>query len=146
MPDRTESREYNKRYHAEHRESENAKSRAWQKENRKLRSEYMRRWRATAIQKHPEKYANLARERSLKHRYGITTEEYSAMLARQGGHCALCDRTPASERHGRLNVDHCHDTGRIRGLLCTVHNSALAAFGDNEDGLIRAVAYIKGGV
>ena len=71
-------------------------------------------------------------------------EEYGAMLLAQGGHCFLCDRTPDQERYGYLNVDHCHETGRIRGLLCTVHNSAIAALGDSAEGLMRAVAYLNG--
>ena len=73
---------------------------------------------------------------SLKCYYGITLEEYDAMLARQGGHCALCNQTV-------VVVDHCHETGRFRGLLCRSHNSALGKLGDNEAGLIRVIAYLR---
>lgn len=110
------------------------------------RAAYMRKWYADLKQKDPEKYDHQRRKHRLKRKYGITPEEYEAMLASQGGRCALCDRRPDQERYGHLSVDHCHATGRVRGLLCTVHNSAVAAFGDDETGLLRALAYVKRGV
>ena len=73
---------------------------------------------------------------ALKLYYGITLDEYDAMLEKQGGHCALCDRT-------ELVVDHCHETGRFRGLLCRPHNVAIGALGDNTYGLQRALEYLS---
>jgi Recombination endonuclease VII len=62
----------------------------------------------------------------------------------QDGHCFFCDRTPDQERYGVLCVDHCHETGRIRGLLCITHNRSLGVFGDNEQGLLKVLAYVRG--
>ncbi len=99
--------------------------------------------RATREQKYQKRYyhsekGKLARRRiALKRYYGITTEEYNAMLAKQGGRCALCDRTG-------LHADHCHITGKFRGLLCRPHNVALGTLGDNEPGLLKALEYIRG--
>lgn len=53
---------------------------------------------------------------------GVTDAEYAAMLARQGGGCAICGTTPKTRR---LNVDHDHRTGAVRGLLCHRCNRAL---------------------
>jgi Recombination endonuclease VII len=53
---------------------------------------------------------------------GVTDLEYAAILAAQGGHCALCLSTPKSRR---LHVDHNHATGEVRGLLCHRCNRAL---------------------
>lgn len=58
-------------------------------------------------------------------RYGVTKPMWDAMLASQGGACALCDGEP-------IHVDHCHATGRVRGLLCYSCNLKLAGLDDAE--------------
>jgi hypothetical protein len=78
-----------------------------------------------------------------KTHYGMTLDDYYKRLEAQGGHCALCPRTPDQERHGKLHVDHDHTTGRVRGLLCLPCNHALGILGDNEAGLLHALAYIR---
>lgn len=72
--------------------------------------------------------------------YGLTEAEYSALLERQQGCCAIC-RSPANDK--RLCVDHCHDTGVVRGLLCSPCNRAIGHLGDNAAGLRRALAYLE---
>lgn len=62
---------------------------------------------------------------SLKPRYGITIAEYDSMLASQDGTCAICRRTPPTNRILKLAVDHNHATGEIRGLVCQRCNMAL---------------------
>jgi hypothetical protein len=63
------------------------------------------------------------------------------MLTRQGGVCAICGKAPA--RGKVLFVDHCHITGRVRGLLCGKCNSVLA-FGNDDPGILRAaIAYLQ---
>jgi hypothetical protein len=80
-----------------------------------------------------------------KHRlrciYGISLEEYDAMLDRQGGVCAICKRKPDEGK--ALFVDHCHVTGRVRGLLCGKCNSVLAFGNDDPDILRAAIAYLQ---
>lgn len=83
-----------------------------------------------------------ARKRAyeLKTRYGLTPEDYEAMLARQGGRCAICHR----ENTGRpLVVDHCHSTGAVRGLLCDPCNKALGGFRDDTSRLASAILYLE---
>jgi hypothetical protein len=79
----------------------------------------------------------------LKADYGITTPEYNAILESQGGTCALCDKTDSGRKGQPLFVDHCHETGKIRGLLCRDHNTAIGHLGDNLASLQRVVSYLS---
>jgi len=76
----------------------------------------------------------------LKRYFGTDADEYNRLLEAQGGHCALCQRTPAGEVYGVLCID--HDQYGVRGLLCRAHNIALGKFGDNETGLRKALNYV----
>lgn len=76
---------------------------------------------------------------SIKYRYGITVADYERLYLEQDGRCAIC-LIPFS---GRAHIDHEHETGRIRGLLCRPCNVGLGHFGDNVEGLMRAVAYLE---
>ena len=67
------------------------------------------------------------RDKHYQQRYGITTADFERMLASQGGVCALC-RQPPKQR--RLNVDHDHDSGAVRELLCNVCNRAIGLLED----------------
>jgi Recombination endonuclease VII len=77
----------------------------------------------------------------LKRRYGISRADYAALLARQGGVCAICGKPPEKT----LCVDHCHSTGRIRGLLCRKCNFGLGCYGEDQAALIAALAYLGRG-
>jgi hypothetical protein len=58
-------------------------------------------------------------------RYGLTEAQYQAMLAAQDGKCAICGRLAVEERWGVLPVDHNHETGVVRGLICMTCNTTL---------------------
>jgi hypothetical protein len=90
------------------------------------------------------KGVEVRRRLMLKHRYGITQADYERLLTKQGGHCALCFRTPDQDRTGKLHVDHDHATGKVRGLLCHRHNHGLGMLGDNEEGLLATLKYLRG--
>lgn len=79
-----------------------------------------------------------ARRTHLKSKYGLSQEDFDRMLTEQGGRCSLCDVAP-----DRLVVDHDHDTGRVRALLCDPCNRGLAAFRDNAAALVRAADYVR---
>jgi hypothetical protein len=84
-------------------------------------------------------------EAQLKLAYGITRADWNALHEKQGGRCALCSGLGhTGGRSAKLYVDHCHDTGRVRGLVCHRCNLGLGALGDNEAGLTRALAYVRG--
>jgi recombination endonuclease VII len=72
-------------------------------------------------------------------RYGITTADYDAMVARQDGLCAVCRRRPIK----RLCVDHSHDTKLLRSLLCQGCNRGLGHFEDNPDFLRAGADYLE---
>lgn len=80
------------------------------------------------------------RRSHLKRRFGLTLDQYDEMLQSQGGGCALCNRLP---RPGKaLHVDHDHETGRVRGLLCFTCNNALGDFEDDPARLGAAISYL----
>lgn len=83
-----------------------------------------------------------ARETQLRRNYGLSLERYAEMLAAQGNACAIC-RTRTPRGHGAFHVDHCHDTGRIRGLLCHNCNVGLGNFKDSTSHLVAAIEYLK---
>ena len=80
------------------------------------------------------------RKSYLKRKYGLTIEQYDAMLAAQGGGCCICGRPPRDDIS--LHVDHDHSTGKVRGILCFCCNNALADFQEDAQLLQEAVAYL----
>jgi hypothetical protein len=101
-------------YYARNRERVLARSRQ-QRVERRLNPEAMEAWHV------------YQRERMLKQRYGITLVQYSEMLEKQGRGCAICARkTPGNGKGDRyFDIDHCHETGKVRGLLCRQCNVLL---------------------
>lgn len=83
-----------------------------------------------------------SRKQQILYKYGIWPEKYDEILASQGGCCAICCRRPTQEKWMGLYVDHCHVTGKIRGLLCRECNHGLGNFRDNPQILHRATNYI----
>lgn len=77
----------------------------------------------------------------LKSKYGTTPEAVDAMLDDQGGACAIC-RIDEPGGRGFWNVDHDHDTGRIRGLLCCACNRGIGLLSDDVERLMSAAAYL----
>lgn len=102
---------------------------------------------------HPEKkrivyQAEYGRAWSLKRKYGITTDEYTKMSEKQKGLCAICGKkeTTREPRTGRLKelaVDHCHKTGRARGLLCSQCNKGIGHFDDDVERIKSAITYLE---
>lgn len=82
-----------------------------------------------------------AKHHDLQRRLGISLEKYSNMHKEQDGKCAICNKEESYEGYS-LAVDHCHETGKIRGLLCSTCNRALGMFKDSPDILQSAVVYL----
>lgn len=76
-----------------------------------------------------------------KRMYGISLEDYNKMLKNQNEVCAICSKVCITGR--ALAVDHCHKTGKIRGLLCAHCNTALGRFNDDPVMLEKAIKYLK---
>ena len=116
---------------------------SWCKECRKVSS---RTWarnnpekvQAQAERQQPKPYKT-AREYLLKYRYNLSLDGYDQMLTAQNFSCALCQK----EKDYDLYVDHCHTTGKVRGLLCATCNSILGFCNDNVELLKRSIDYLK---
>lgn len=147
-------------YHPKHRpkvrENTNARAREWYHRTKKTRAHLLRAAEKRYYERNKEKmrlknkiwvHKNYAytleyrRRLSLKKNFGITIEQYDAMLKEQNGVCAICGNKCKSGR--RLAVDHCHKTGLNRGLLCANCNRGLGLFSDSTKLLIAAIKYLQ---
>lgn len=122
-------------YHAEYRERHRLRHTAYMRSYReankeKLRAQARERYKRTRDQRHAYE---------LRSRYGLSRVAWAALLEQQGGRCAVC----RGEFQKRPNVDHDHDTGLVRGLLCTGCNRALGFMGDDPERLEAAAAYLR---
>jgi hypothetical protein len=122
-------REHNPEYAAR----QKANCAGWAKKNHEWINKYHRDARAN---RSPE----FKRARCLR-KYGMTIADYDRLLAKQHGACAICRRPPKSGKP--LNVDHCHTTGVVRGLLCFRCNYGLSYFAEDGVRLQRAANYLR---
>jgi len=83
----------------------------------------------------------LDRQASKSYKYGITADEFKQMFETQQGKCSICSEEPKTKRG--LHVDHDHETGKVRGLLCHGCNVALGSFKDDVTLLNKAIEYLR---
>jgi len=81
-------------------------------------------------------------EYQMKKNYGIGFFEYDAMFEKQNGLCAICSSPPPDHHKKRLNIDHCHTSGRVRGLLCDACNRGIGLLKDSPDLMLKAISYL----
>jgi hypothetical protein len=122
----------------EYRAKKLALNRAYRRKRREeINAQTRERWRSDA--EFRARRCACSRECWRRNAYGLTTEDYGRMLARQNGACAICKQvfqeTPA--------VDHCHTTGKVRGLLCRKCNTGLGSYDDEPGRLREAAAYLE---
>lgn len=91
-----------------------------------------------ARRKNPQRF----KQYTLKRDYGISYAQYNELLEQQKGCCAICGYVP-KENDKKLAVDHCHETGLVRGLLCSVCNLGIGSFKDSVLLLKQAVTYLE---
>jgi hypothetical protein len=155
---------YNKKYRQEHRDEIEAKRKIYvaaTKEKRRSQRAIYNRTHAADIEARrkaryaadPEKYkarmalykkANSGRAKDyyLKHHYGISLEQYRAILEAQGGACKICSATFDTAKL-KPHIDHNHDTGKVRGLLCNCCNIAVGMIKENIPAAMALVAYLE---
>jgi hypothetical protein len=129
-----------------------AQHREWYRKNRDRSIAYVKSWQQTNAERlnaYRREY-NARPERRRKQRdayyrrtFGISADDFDALVEAQGGGCAICAVVP--ERVASLHLDHDHVTGAIRGVLCLSCNQALGHFRDDAELLERAAAYVRGG-
>lgn len=112
----------------------------WRENNKEKYNAYMREYRA----KNHDQALALDAKSQLKRRYGLTPEQFESLLNSQDLSCAICGTTKNGGGAHRMCVDHDHETGNVRGLLCHRCNRALGLFGDSETLLQSAIDYLNG--
>ncbi len=85
--------------------------------------------------------SQLDRQASRSYKYGITPDQFKQMFETQQGKCAICNEEPKTKRG--LHVDHNHETGKVRGLLCHGCNVALGSFKEDIGLLNKAIEYLR---
>ena len=109
-------------------------------------------WRTNNLEKHREKNKKwkknnpqksvYSRDKMLRNTYGLTEQDYDKQLKLQNGCCAICGKHHTKEKK-YLAVDHCHTTGKVRGLLCWRCNVSIGKFEDNVVILQSAINYLN---
>ncbi len=146
-----DSREYRKKTPEKSREA----AQRWRSENPEWRRAYNAHYYAENTAYHRARYAadpeharalstkwqkanpTKVRDSRMRARYGIEFADFERMIAAQEGRCLVCDEA------ARLVIDHNHETGAIRGLLCRNCNSGIGLLGDSVELLRRAIAYLN---
>lgn len=139
--------------------SEQAKRmKSWKSENKDAVKAYQKQWReanAEAVQGYQKAYNQEYRERDevqaatrkrhLKKHYGLTPECFNKMWAEQSGKCLICeiDMAPRGREKHAACIDHNHETGEIRGLLCRGCNHGIGSLGDSPKVLQSAIEYLQ---
>lgn len=106
---------------------------AWQKKNKDSFGSYQRKWK----HQNKEKCDAAAKYSKVRIKYGLSKEEYDKLMEQT--HCTICNADLTERKSG---LDHCHRTGRIRGVLCKQCNTGLGMFHDNPETLKKAAEYL----
>lgn len=118
-------------------------AKAWKTNNREQFKEYRRDYMRKKRDANPALYKSKVRNRTLKHKYGITLDLWEALFKSQGNRCAIC-RSPDPKYKGKTwATDHCHTTGKVRGILCHHCNHMLGSAEDNVETLASAIEYLR---
>jgi len=119
-----------RRYREKNRELMREKSKHYRLINRETCIERTKKWQ----RENPDK----AKDTVYRRKYGISLSEYQNMVAKRNGRCDICFEVKP------LVIDHCHENGDIRGLLCDRCNVGIGCLEDNQERLISAAKYIAG--
>ena len=130
---------YNKRWRYNHKEHIKNKSKIYYNKNKTKIQKYLRKWKM--------ENKDTIKKYLLNFRYGITIEEYDNLYSTQQGMCKICKEKIYKWGNGNkqtvANVDHCHLTGKIRGMLCSKCNRILGIVNDDINRLKSCINYLK---
>lgn len=116
-------------------------------DNKELAKERARIWRLNNLDKSRQNSKNYQKNNPDKvfqfqlNKYNISVEDYNLLLIKQNYVCAICHKQCIYKP--RLSVDHCHETGKIRGLLCGNCNTGLGKFKESKDIMLSAIRYLE---
>lgn len=123
-------------YASRNKEKLSEKAKKWRKNNRRKCCQYV----LNHVARNPEKQ-KIKREKQKLREYGLTIEDYNKLLEIQNNVCAICSNKCITGR--KLAIDHNHETGLIRGLLCTNCNQGIGKFKENIKYFYKAIEYLK---
>ena len=127
---------YKKEYREKNKEQIVAYNKEYYEKNKEQIATYVKKYR----EENKEEITIKKEEYRLKSKYGITLTEKNVLLQKQNNKCKIClvefsNITP--------NIDHCHTTNKVRGLLCTRCNTGLGQFRDDAETLTKAINYLQ---
>lgn len=104
-------------------------------------SEHRQRILASKVSKKEDRkrYNNAIR---ISRDYNLSENDYNQLIISQNNKCAICSKDYNDPNKGKLDIDHCHATGKVRGLLCRSCNTAIGKFKDNPELLKKAIDYL----
>lgn len=142
------NKEASKKYRQLHPERRKATTKKWRDNNQEQIKGYNKIYNEINIEKRKQyietykaKHPRVHLRNHLRNKYGLELETYDLMVMDQDNKCKICDKEE-KENH-RLSVDHCHTTGKVRGLLCKNCNKALGLFLDSKELLVSAENYLS---
>jgi len=141
----------NRKYYSKNKENIKQKANNYYSRNKEKCNEQAKRYREENLEKvkevQQEWYRNnpeKVKEQKLRKTYGISLEQYNGMYEKQNGRCAICG-THQNELKQMMSVDHCHETNRIRGLLCNKCNRGIGYLRDDVKIVENALKYLSFG-
>lgn len=119
-----------------------AKLKKYRELNKHVHRTYLKLW-ARRFRAKPGNRENI-RHRQIIRRYGLTQEQFAVMLKKQGSRCGVCRKSikPAHRGKDAACIDHCHKSGKVRGLLCFNCNCGIGQFKDKPALLRKAIKWI----
>lgn len=129
----------------------------WRAKNKEHRAAYLKEWKARNAEEvqsynvaYLRDYAKQPRvkqarwERHLRENYQLTPEQFNALWVKQNGQCAICEihLMPKGRKLDAVTIDHNHDTGEVRGLLCRSCNHGIGHLKDDPKVLRKAAEYL----
>lgn len=122
-----------------HRARDAERTKRWRLNNNERYRALKKDNRENQKQKNAPRIALMERCHRIKMKYGLTKDNYDRLLLDQDGKCRICKKSDG----GYLHIDHCHDTGKIRGLLCQRCNIGLGQFRNSVENLQNAIRYLS---
>jgi hypothetical protein len=132
------NKERGRRYYSNNKEKRKKQARDSYLKHIEKRVEKNNQWRNN----NRDKIKSYSRINGLKNKFNITLDQYNEIFNKQNGCCMICEK-PQSEFPKALCVDHNHQTGKIRGLLCDKCNKGIGFLNDDINILLNAIQYLK---